>query len=91
MSIFNKKAKPLTKKEIEDKKWKDLKRKWRNDDIKDFIFIVSMFIAGYFISWLITCGILYFIFTYLFNINFSLKIATGIWLILCLFKAGISK
>lgn len=70
---------------------KDLKRKWRNENIKDTLFIVFIFIIGYFISWLITCGILYLIFTYLFNFNFSIKIATGIWLILCLFKAGVSK
>ena len=40
-------------------------------------------IVGYAISWAITVGIIKLI-TMCFSIGFSLPIATGIWLILCL-------
>lgn len=42
-------------------------------------------IVGYAISWVITIGIIKLI-TMCFSIGFSLPVATGIWLILCLLK-----
>lgn len=49
------------------------------------IFIISLFTALAF-SWGITCGLLYLI-ALCFDVVFSLKVATGIWLvILCLLR-----
>lgn len=45
-----------------------------------FIAILIVFLA---FSWICTCGIIKLI-TLCFSLNFSWKIATGIWLILCL-------
>lgn len=42
-------------------------------------------IVGYAINWVITIGIIKLI-TMCFSIGFSLPVATGIWLILCLLK-----
>lgn len=49
------------------------------------IFIISLFTALAF-SWGITCGIFYLI-ALCFDVVFSLKIATGVWLIIfCLLR-----
>ena len=51
---------------------------------KGLILIIGL-IVGYAISWAFTVGIIKLI-TMCFSIGFSLPIATGIWLILCLLK-----
>lgn len=49
------------------------------------IFIISLFTALAF-SWGITCGLLYLI-ALCFDVVFSLKVATGIWLVIfCLLR-----
>lgn len=49
--------------------------------------IISLFIAclilGLVVSWGATVGVFYLV-SLCFNIGFSLKIGTGIWLIMCL-------
>lgn len=50
-----------------------------------FIFLLLLGLCA---SWLITCGLVYLI-ALCFNLTFSLKIATGIWLILLLIEKGI--
>lgn len=47
--------------------------------IKTILFFIGLMI----LSWALTCGIIFLI-TLCFKINFSLLIATGIWLILLL-------
>ncbi len=47
-------------------------------------------IAGYAFSWAITVGVTYLI-CLCFSWQFSLLVATGIWLILCLVKAVLGK
>nr|DAZ60790.1 MAG TPA: hypothetical protein [Caudoviricetes sp.] len=49
---------------------------------KGLVIVIGL-IVGYAISWAITVGIIKLI-TMCFSIGFSLPIATGIWLILCL-------
>ena len=51
---------------------------------KGLILIIGL-IVGYAISWAFTVGIIKLI-TMCFSIEFSLSVATGIWLILCLLK-----
>lgn len=51
---------------------------------KGLVIVISL-VAGYAISWAITVGIIKLI-TMCFSIKFSLPVATGIWLILCLLK-----
>ena len=46
---------------------------------------ILILIVGYAISWAITVGIIKLI-TMCFSFDFSLAVATGIWLILCLLK-----
>ena len=46
---------------------------------------VLALVIGYAISWGITVGVIKLI-TMCFSIGFSLPVATGIWLILCLLK-----
>ena len=51
---------------------------------KGLIVVLAM-IIGYAISWVIIIGIIKLI-TMCFSIGFSLPVATGVWLILCLLK-----
>lgn len=55
------------------------------------VFIIILIIAGaYAISWAITVGIIKLITLY-FSWKFSLSVATGIWLILCLLESVFCK
>ena len=47
--------------------------------------IILILVATYFTSWIITIGIIWLIFR-LLNITFTIKVATGIWLILVLLE-----
>lgn len=47
--------------------------------------IILILVATYFTSWIITIGIIWLIFK-LLNITFTIKVATGIWLILVLLE-----
>ena len=51
---------------------------------KGLVIVIGL-IVGYAISWAFTVGIIKLI-TMCFSIGFSLPVATGIWLILCLLK-----
>ena len=51
---------------------------------KGLAFIIAM-VLGYALSWAVVVGIIKLI-TMCFSIGFSLPIATGVWLILCLLK-----
>ena len=51
---------------------------------------ILILIVGYGISWAITVGIIKLI-TMCFSFDFSLAVATGIWLILCLLKLAFPK
>jgi hypothetical protein len=51
---------------------------------KGLVIIIAL-IVGYAISWAVIVGIIKLI-TMCFSIGFSLPVATGIWLILCLLK-----
>lgn len=59
-----------------------------------FLGIVLILVATYFTSWIATIGIIWLIFK-LLNITFTIKVATGIWLILilleCFIKGGRGK
>lgn len=52
---------------------------------KGLVIVIGL-VIGYAISWIITVGIIRLI-TMCFSIKFSLPVATGIWLILCLLKS----
>ena len=54
--------------------------------IIDVVIVAAIIIVGYALSWVITAGILWGI-AWCFSVPFSLKIATGIWLVLCYLKA----
>lgn len=56
---------------------------------KGLIFALVM-VFGYALSWATTIGIIKLI-TMCFSIEFSLPVATGIWLILCLIKLAFYK
>jgi hypothetical protein len=49
------------------------------------IFVILILLCGYGASWAITCGIIKLI-TLCFGWTFKWKIATGIWLIICLLQ-----
>lgn len=51
---------------------------------KGLVFIIAI-VLGYALSWAMFVGIIKLI-TLCFSISFSLPIATGVWLILCLLK-----
>ncbi len=53
-----------------------------------FLGIVLILVATYFISWITTIGIIWLIFK-LLNITFTIKVATGIWLVLILLECFI--
>ncbi len=57
---------------------------------KPILFIILIIITFTAISWGVTCGIIYLI-TLCFELNFSLKVATGIWLVLGLLSGIFSK
>ena len=50
-----------------------------------FIFVALILLACAFVSWTIVCGIIKLI-TMCFGLDFSFKVATGIWLIFVLLK-----
>lgn len=60
---------------------------WRNFfKALGFFFETILFLAlAYFISWITTIGIIWLIFK-LLNITFTVKVATGIWLVLILIE-----
>lgn len=49
------------------------------------IVIIAILVLAYGLSWIITCGIIKLI-TLCFGYVFSWKIATGIWLVICLLR-----
>lgn len=53
-----------------------------------FLRIVLILVATYFTSWITTIGIIWLIFK-LLNITFTIKVATGIWLVLILLECFI--
>nr|DAW45857.1 MAG TPA: hypothetical protein [Caudoviricetes sp.] len=53
-----------------------------------FLEIVLILVATYFTSWITTIGIIWLIFK-LLNITFTIKVATGIWLVLILLECFI--
>lgn len=53
-----------------------------------FLGIVLILAATYFTSWITTIGIIWLIFK-LLNITFTIKVATGIWLVLILLECFI--
>lgn len=63
---------------------------WKNffKALCSFLGIVLIFVATYFISWITTIGIIRLIFK-LLNITFTIKVATGIWLVLILLECFI--
>lgn len=50
-----------------------------------FLGIILILAATYFTSWIITIGIIWLIFK-LLNITFTVKVATGIWMVLVLME-----
>lgn len=50
-----------------------------------FMGIILIPVATYFTSWIITIGIIWLIFK-LLNITFTVKVTTGIWLVLVLLE-----
>ncbi len=55
------------------------------DTIKSVVIGIIVFCTLYFISWILTCGIIKLI-TMCFGLSFNWLIATGIWLIMCVVK-----
>ena len=47
-----------------------------------------MFVGLMSISWILTCGLIWII-SLCFKFTFSWAIATGIWLVMCLFNFGV--
>lgn len=56
--------------------------------IGSFMRIILILAATYFTSWITTIGIIWLIFK-LLNITFTIKVATGIWLVLILLECFI--
>lgn len=60
------------------------------DKIKEGVFVVVVAVLilaiSYGISWIVTCGVIKLI-TMCFGWEFSWAVATGIWLIICIFKS----
>ena len=54
-----------------------------------FLGIILILTATYFTSWVITIGMIWLIFK-LLNITFTIKVATGIWLVLVLLERFIN-
>lgn len=53
--------------------------------VRSFIAVLLILIATYFTSWIMTSALIWVIFK-LFRLNFELRIATGIWLVLVLIE-----
>lgn len=51
--------------------------------IGSFVAVLLILVATYFVSWAMTTALIWLIFK-LFRLNFELRIATGIWLVLVL-------
>ena len=56
------------------------------DTTKSVVIGIIIFCVLYFVSWIMTCGIIKLI-TLCFGLSFSWLIATGIWLIMCIIKS----
>lgn len=50
------------------------------------VVVILIVAVCYGISWIVTCGIIKLI-TMCFGLEFSLAVATGIWLIICILKS----
>ena len=61
------------------------KNKISKGSIMALCLVVSLLILGYFVSWAITCGLIWLI-CKCFGLVFELSIATGIFIILCIVK-----
>ena len=53
--------------------------------VGSFIAVLLILVATYFTSWVMTSALIWVIFK-LFRLNFELRIATGIWLVLILIE-----
>ena len=53
--------------------------------VRSFIAVLLILVATYFTSWIMTSALIWVIFK-LFRLNFELRIATGIWLVLVLIE-----
>lgn len=53
--------------------------------MREIIAIIVFIVACYSVSWALTVGIIKLI-TMCFSWDFSLSVATGVWLILCILK-----
>lgn len=58
--------------------------------IKTGLFVILMIAFLYFLSWILTCGVIKLI-TVCFGWKFKWLIATGIWIIMCVMKNIFSK
>lgn len=53
--------------------------------VRSFTTVLLILVATYFTSWIMTSALIWVIFK-LFRLNFELRIATGIWLVLVLIE-----
>lgn len=53
--------------------------------VRSFTAVLLILVATYFTSWIMTSALIWVIFK-LFRLNFELRIATGIWLVLVLIE-----
>ena len=53
--------------------------------VRSFAAVLLILVAAYFASWIMTSALIWVIFK-LFRLNFELRIATGIWLVLVLIE-----
>ncbi len=58
--------------------------------IKSGLFAILIVAFLYFVSWILTCGIIKLI-TMCFGLEFSWLIATGIWLIMCVIQSVLKR
>lgn len=56
------------------------------DILKKGLLVILIVVFLYFISWIMTCGIIKLI-TMCFGLGFSWLVATGIWLIMCIIQS----
>lgn len=63
---------------------------WKNffNALGSFLGTILFLVLTYFTSWITTVGIIWLIFK-LLNITFTIKVATGIWLVLILLECFI--
>ncbi len=57
---------------------------------KKILFVILIVAFLYFVSWILTCGIIKLI-TMCFGLDFSWLIATGIWLIMCVIQSVLKR